>query len=243
MVCKISMEVQRFGVADNSLCDLIHMIPIWDGNPEVFELDPDKLGLPNMNIPARSTFSAVGVIGYDFGHYEFWPTELTVNLAPLPVAVRAKATDEGTVGSFNLFRLFDDVADGTGDAVLSSEDYARRTAKIASYIVDLMGSPDILAIQEVEKLGVLQNLAAVINTLDGSVNKAAAYLGPSFQGISERAGDRVPELSAVEYLRQSIVDPSAYVVEGFIDRAMPKNYRLLISEEDIDNLIAFLLTQ
>ena len=66
--------------------------------------------------------------------------------------------------------------------------------------------------------------------------------GPSFQGISERAGDRVPGMSAVDYLRQSIVDPSAYLVEGFDDN-MAKSFRILISEEDIDNLVAFLLTQ
>ena len=30
-------------------------IAVWDGNPEVFELDPDKLGLPNQLIPAGST--------------------------------------------------------------------------------------------------------------------------------------------------------------------------------------------
>ena len=79
------------------------------------------------------------------------------------------------------------------------------------------------------------------HSLDGSVGKGVTQ-GPSFQGISERAGDRVPELSAVEYLRQSIVDPSAYVVEGFGDN-MPKSFRLFLSEEDIDDLVAFLLTQ
>ncbi len=79
------------------------------------------------------------------------------------------------------------------------------------------------------------------HSLDGSVGKGASE-GPSFQGISERAGDRVPEQSAVEYLRQSIVDPSTYVVEGFID-AMPKSFRILLSEEDIDDLVAFMLTQ
>ncbi len=148
-------------------------IPIWDGNPEVFELDPDKLGLPNINIPAGSTFSAVGILGFEFNHYELWPTQLDVSPAPLPVAVRPKQSDEGTVGSFNLFRLFDSVADGTGDAVLPPEEYALRTAKIAAYIVDQMRSPDILAVQEVEKLGVLQELSAAINALDSSVNYAA----------------------------------------------------------------------
>ena len=78
------------------------------------------------------------------------------------------------------------------------------------------------------------------HSLDGSVSTFEP--SPSFQGISERAGDRVPGLSAVEYLRQSIVDPSAYVVEGFMD-AMPKSFRILLSEEDIDDLVAFMLTQ
>lgn len=80
------------------------------------------------------------------------------------------------------------------------------------------------------------------HSLDGSV-RSGGEAGPSFQGISERAGDRVPELSAVEYLRQSIMDPSAYVVEGFDPNIMPKSFRLFFSEEDIDALIAFMLTQ
>ena len=89
--------------------------------------------------------------------------------------------------------------------------------------------------------GVIEAPCRACHSLDGSVGPAPN--GPSFQGISDRAGDRVPELSSVEYLRQSIVDPSAYVEEGFIDNAMPKGFRILLSEEDIDNLVAFLLTQ
>ncbi len=157
-------------------------IPTWDGNPEVFELDPDKLGLPNLNIPARSTFSAVGVIGFEFNHYEFWPSELTVDFAPLPVAVRPKAPGESTVGSLNLFRLFDDIDDPSSlssvgatrdDFVVSTAEYQRRLAKFASHIVEVMDSPGILAVQEAEKLEVLQDLAAAINTMDASVNYTA----------------------------------------------------------------------
>jgi cytochrome c oxidase subunit 2 len=70
--------------------------------------------------------------------------------------------------------------------------------------------------------------------------KGYVYNGPSLQGISELAGDRVSGLSAAEYLRQSIVDPGAYVVEDFEDK-MPEFLEL--SEEDIDALVAFLLTQ
>ena len=67
-------------------------------------------------------------------------------------------------------------------------------------------------------------------------------IAPTWQGISGRAGDRVPGLSAEEYLQGSIVDPAAYIVEGYSD-TMPKGFKLLLSEEDIDSLVAFLLTQ
>jgi len=66
--------------------------------------------------------------------------------------------------------------------------------------------------------------------------------GPSLEGISERAEDRIPELSAAEYLRQSIVDSEAFKVEGFEKEYMGGVYKYL-SEEEVDNLIAFLLTQ
>jgi len=49
-------------------------------------------------------------------------------------------------------------------------------------------------------------------------------------------------MSAEVYLRESIVDPSAYIVEGYSDY-MPKGFKFLLSEEDIDNLVAFLRTQ
>ena len=155
-------------------------IPVWDGNPEVFELDPDKMGLPNLIIPARSTFSAIGVLGFEFGGYELWPTELNVDFAALPIAARAKAADEGSVGSFNLFRLFDDIDDAPDgardDTVVSAEEYMLRQVKIGAYIVDVMNSPDILAIQEVESLKVMQDLAATIGTLDPSVNYSASLI-------------------------------------------------------------------
>ncbi len=53
----------------------------------------------------------------------------------------------------------------------------------------------------------------------------------------------MPGLSAEEYLRESIVDPAAYIVEGYFAGGMPKGYRILLNGEDIDSLVAFLLTQ
>ena len=66
--------------------------------------------------------------------------------------------------------------------------------------------------------------------------------GPSLQGISERAGERVQRMDAVEYLRQSLLEPGAYLVEGYEDEMEPF-YELLLTEEDINDIVAYLLTQ
>jgi hypothetical protein len=159
-------------------------IPVWDGNPEVFELDPDKLGLSNRSIPAGSHFDAVGVVGFEFGGYELWPTSLTVRELPIPQPVRARQESEFTVGSLNMFRLFDDVDDPPDtntqgaprdDSVVSSAEYERRRVKLAGYILSVLDAPDILAVQEVEKLGVLEDLADDIATMNPGV-VYSAYL-------------------------------------------------------------------
>jgi predicted extracellular nuclease len=147
-------------------------LPIWDGNPEVFELDPDRFGLPNQVIPAGSTFNAAGVIGFEFGGYELWPTALDVTPATLPRPVRARSIGEFTVGSLNLYRLFDDSddpADPAGRDDFVDAAYPTRRAKLAAYILDVLDAPDILGVQEAEKIEVLQDLAGEISGLDAAV--------------------------------------------------------------------------
>ena len=91
--------------------------------------------------------------------------------------------------------------------------------------------------------GVISGGCQACHSLDGSEKTVGPQIAPTWQGISGRAGDRVPGLSAEEYLRESIVDPAAYTVDGHFADAMPKGYKILLSEEDIDGLVAFLLTQ
>ena len=74
------------------------------------------------------------------------------------------------------------------------------------------------------------------HTRDGS-----ELVGPSLQGLKDRAGDRVPGLSAEEYVRQSITDPSSYLVDGYED-TMAQTFSDAFSDEDINNLIAYVLT-
>lgn len=64
--------------------------------------------------------------------------------------------------------------------------------------------------------------------------------GPQLDGVATAAETRVPGLSAEEYLRQSILEPQAYVVEGF-DVDMPMT-RPQMTTQDFEALIVFLLS-
>ena len=48
-------------------------------------------------------------------------------------------------------------------------------------------------------------------------------------------------MSAEEYIRQSILDPLAFVVDGFAP-VMPVDFGETLSPQEIDDLVAFLLT-
>jgi ferredoxin/cytochrome c2 len=75
-----------------------------------------------------------------------------------------------------------------------------------------------------------------------SLVKNERIIGPSFHGIADRAGDRVPGLTAEEYLRQSILEPNAYVVTGYPEGQMLQNFGQILTDEQIEDLIAFLMT-
>ena len=151
-------------------------LPIWDGNPEVFEIDPDKLGLDNVLFTTGSTFSATGALAFEFGEYEVWATELTVNnLVELPIPVRAPESNEGTIGSLNLLRF----GDGESEEVIDG-----RADKFSMYIRTVLQSPDILAVQEVEDIETLSTLAARLNEDDPSLSYEAYLVeGNDFGGI------------------------------------------------------------
>lgn len=75
-----------------------------------------------------------------------------------------------------------------------------------------------------------------------SVEPGVELVGPNLAGVARRAGSRVPGLDSEEYLRQSILDPNAYIVEGFRSNLMLDIYEDSLSEDEIDALVAYLLT-
>ncbi len=75
-----------------------------------------------------------------------------------------------------------------------------------------------------------------------SLEPGVVLVGPSFAGVATRAAKRIPGMSAEEYLRQSILDPDAYVVEGFPAGQMITGLGDILTEQQIDDLVAFLMT-
>ena len=67
-------------------------------------------------------------------------------------------------------------------------------------------------------------------------------VGPSLAGVKAVASQEVPGQSAEAYLRESIVDPDAHVVEGFSPGVMPSTYGTQLSDEQITDLVAYLMT-
>ena len=68
-------------------------------------------------------------------------------------------------------------------------------------------------------------------------------LGPSLQDIGSTAQERIPGMSAEDYIRQSILEPNAFIIEGSTPNLMPPHYTDALTETQIDALITFLLAQ
>ncbi|CUS02309.2 Cytochrome c class I [Candidatus Promineifilum breve] len=75
-----------------------------------------------------------------------------------------------------------------------------------------------------------------------SLEPDVVIVGPSQAGLATRAETRVPGKSAEEYIRESIMTPDAYVVEGFTAGLMYQNYATDLTQEQIDDIVAYTLS-
>jgi len=171
---------------------------VWDGNPEIIELDADFLSAPTspgVELAGGTRFSAIGVIGYDFGDYEFWASEIDVvaesnePVRPVPEA----GEGELTIGSFNAFRLCDAVRDNpppstflcAATATLETDPnrVTHQLGQVSAYIREVLRSPDVVGMQEVENLGILEALATQIAADGGPSYSAHLVEGNDVGGI------------------------------------------------------------
>ncbi|HET9031817.1 MAG TPA: lamin tail domain-containing protein [Dokdonella sp.] len=182
---------------------------LFNGNPHIFEIDTDALGTvpANTAITGGSRFSATGVVAYNFGDYEVWPTSFTVTEAnPIPRPVKAgQLGAELRIGSFNMLRFCDTLANTTFTCGNGGEpdagELALKVSRLSDYVGNVLELPDVLGVVEVENIAVLQMLADQIST-DFSVTYTA-YLeeGNDGGGIDVGylvRGDRVSNVAITQ---------------------------------------------
>jgi mono/diheme cytochrome c family protein len=73
------------------------------------------------------------------------------------------------------------------------------------------------------------------------VGSEGGTVGPPLTHIGTVAGPRKPGMSAEDYIRESILDPGAYIVPSYPD-TMPRGLARGLSQEDFDDLVRYLLT-
>ena len=77
------------------------------------------------------------------------------------------------------------------------------------------------------------------HTLDDA--NATAEVGPDLNQLAAVAEDRKKGKTAEEYVEESIVDPPAFVVDGYSGDTMPGNFADQLTPEEIDTLVKYLL--
>jgi uncharacterized repeat protein (TIGR01451 family) len=161
-------------------------VPRFDANPERLRVDSDgQVGGAAIEVTAGAVVTnLVGPLDYAFRTYTILPDPsqppgVTGNVTF--TAVPDAAPDEFTVSSFNMERFFDTVNDpGVDDVALTATAFNNRLNKASLAIRNVMRSPDIIGVEEVENLTTLQAIAAKINndvvTGGGSDPNYQAYL-------------------------------------------------------------------
>jgi endonuclease/exonuclease/phosphatase family metal-dependent hydrolase len=103
----------------------------------------------------------------------------------LSVAVTAPAQAEPlSILSQNMNRLFDDVDDGNQEKRLTSNKFQARVNDAAARFADDFGLPHIIALQEVENLNVLEQIAARIRQRHSIVYRAVLIPGQDVSSIN-----------------------------------------------------------
>ena len=144
-------------------------VPRFDANPERLRVDGDGLvGGTALEVTSGAVVTnLVGPLDYGFRTYTILPDPgsspgVSGNLTFTPVPV--PASDEFTVTSFNMQRFFDTADEpGVSDVVLTAAALDKRLNKASLAIRNVMRTPDIIGVEEMENLATLQAVAARVN--------------------------------------------------------------------------------
>lgn len=70
----------------------------------------------------------------------------------------------------------------------------------------------------------------------------AAKVGPNLMDVATMAATNPQGLTPETFLRESIVNPNAYILPGYMPYTMPMSYQQQLGPEQIEALVAYMLT-
>jgi cytochrome c oxidase subunit 2 len=243
-------EVERPG-EDPIVVEIIGRQFFWEFRYPESGVTAQELHLP-VNRTAIFQLTSGDVI------HSFWVPEFRVKRDATPGQISELIITPSEIGRYPI-RCAELCGPGhaamVADAVVESPaDFeawlAAQVAGVASQPTpDVEGEPDLTPVVP-EGGEVLTDLG---RTLFTSLGCGACHLledagtlgaaGPSLEGIGTLAGSRQPGLDAQAYLMQSILEPGAYVVEGYVAGLMPADYGDRVSASEIEALVAYLSAQ
>ena len=191
-------------------------------------LTSSDLVLP-VNRAVRFDLTATDVI------HSFWVPEFRMKQDAVPGAVNVLRLTPNVIGNYKV-RCAE--LCGLGHAVMLAD---VRVVSSADFDAWVGAETDRLAALDTpeargEQLYLTQGCQAC-HSLDGTV-----VVGPSWEnifGTQERLDDGDTVTVDEEYIRNSILNPGDQVVDGF-QNVMPAIFSELLSEQDVDDLIAFI---
>lgn len=159
-------------------------VATWGGNPQRILIDTTTFGGTAVDITVGQTISCttganikvgatagIGLIDYTLGYARLLVFPTSVCTVGGSVATTTSATADSThfqVGTLDLNRFYSTTGATTGSVAISAAAYTRRMTKAALAIVNSLGTPDILSVQEVQDQATLNDLANAVNTLAGT---------------------------------------------------------------------------
>jgi uncharacterized protein len=163
----------------------------WDTNPEILRVNTAvQTGSTILDVTTGATVTNLtGPLDFNSRFYSILTdpnpaTTATGNVSATPVPVAAP--NELTIANFNMERFFDTVDDpGTDDVALTPTAFANRLNKASLAIRNVMNTPDVIGVEEMEHLSTLQALASKISA-DAI---AAGQPDPAYQAFLVEGND------------------------------------------------------
>lgn len=185
-------------------------IPRFDLNPERIRINSfGQTGGTAIDVTTDATVAnLVGVLDYGFRVYSILPDPsappiVSGNLSAVPVP--APLASQMTVASFNVERFFDDENDPLiGEPILTTVAFNNRLNKASLAIRNVLRTPDVVAIIEMENLMTLEALATKINN-DAVI---AGQPNPNYQASLVEGNDQggIDVCFLVKSARITVVD-------------------------------------